>query len=70
VQVIAFSGNAALFQGSSIPSSLSRLKQLKRLDMSGCGLTGQLPGVLANLQNLEYVDLSKNAGEHVQQVCE
>lgn len=62
LQVLNMSGNAAVFQGSSIPAALNKLKQLKRLDMSGCGLTGPLPGALASLQNLELLDLSMNAG--------
>lgn len=63
MQVLNMSGNAAVFQGSSIPAALNKLKQLKRLDMSACGLTGPLPGALASLQNLELLDLSMNAGE-------
>jgi len=44
----------------SIPSSLSRLKQLERLDFSNNQLTGTIPSSLSTLRQLEKLDLARN----------
>ena len=45
---------------SEIPSGLSRLEELRVLDVSRNGLTGGIPPELGELKNLERLDVSQN----------
>ena len=44
-----------------VPEQISRLDELRQLDLSGNELSGDLPGSLAGLENLWRLDLSGNA---------
>ena len=46
--------------GGEIPTELSRLTELRVLDMSDNGLTGEIPAELGESENLERLDLSRN----------
>ncbi|KAJ9560949.1 hypothetical protein OSB04_006109 [Centaurea solstitialis] len=49
------------FTGSQIPSQISRLKQLRSLDLSDAGLSGQIPTEISHLMPLSLLDLSRNS---------
>ncbi|KAJ0669691.1 putative non-specific serine/threonine protein kinase [Helianthus annuus] len=50
------SGN--YFLGSQIPDFIGSFKQLKYLNLSGAGFTGNIPHQIGNLSNLKVLDLS------------
>jgi Leucine-rich repeat (LRR) protein len=54
-------GRVEHFPSRSIPSEISRLKNLRYLDMSFSSMTGTLPSELGLLQNLTSLDISGNA---------
>ncbi|KAL4560731.1 hypothetical protein LXL04_032885 [Taraxacum kok-saghyz] len=49
------------FGESQIPSEISRLKQLRSLDLSYSGFSGQIPNEISQLMHLSSLDLSWNA---------
>ncbi|XP_028794933.1 receptor-like protein 7 [Neltuma alba] len=48
------------FSGA-LPDSISNLRQLSRLEISGCLFNGALPDSMSNLTELTYLDLSNNS---------
>ncbi|CAN4111125.1 unnamed protein product [Withania somnifera] len=57
LQVLDLSGNAFI---GSIPYSITRAKQLLRLDLSDNHLSGKIPDLWYDLQQLQVIDLSGN----------
>ncbi|XP_055814352.1 receptor-like protein EIX1 [Solanum dulcamara] len=57
LQVLDLSGNAFI---GSIPHSITRVKQLLRLDLSDNHLSGKIPDWWYDLQQLQVIDLSGN----------
>ncbi|XP_071725986.1 receptor-like protein 6 [Rutidosis leptorrhynchoides] len=58
LQKLNFSMND--FSGSQIPSEISRLKELRDLDLSNSSFSGQIPHEISYLVQLTYLDLSLN----------
>ncbi|CAH1449616.1 unnamed protein product [Lactuca virosa] len=48
------------FYESQIPSEIASLKQLRSLNLSGCGFSGQIPNEISQLVQLSSLDLSWN----------
>ncbi|XP_076903240.1 receptor-like protein 6 [Bidens hawaiensis] len=48
------------FAESQIPSEISRLNQLRSLDLSYSGFSGQIPNGISHLIRLSWLDLSRN----------
>ncbi|XP_076932971.1 receptor-like protein 7 [Bidens hawaiensis] len=48
------------FAESQIPSEISRLNQLRSLDLSYSGFSGQIPNEISHLIRLSWLDLSRN----------
>ncbi|XP_071688663.1 receptor-like protein 6 [Rutidosis leptorrhynchoides] len=49
------------FTGSQIPSEIARLKQLRSLDLSESGFSGEVPNEISHLIHLSKLDLSFNS---------